>query len=120
MKEKRNGSHGDGQAVFLARPFEVADDSVALRRRSVHGNEIIVVKINSPGAYFTQHGCDFNWQNRWAHEIAKRITAAMAHGPESKGKLVFRFWLKWSRAHQTLPGANRTNTKFFAVNVNGA
>jgi len=99
MEEKRNRSHGHDQAGLFAGLLEVANDCIALVGCGVDGDEVIVVEIHSPGAYFRQHVDNFDGSNRRADKVAKRIAAAVAYGPKSKGELVVWLRLKGLRFH---------------------
>src|SRR5260370_36966885 len=111
MEEKGNRGHGYDQAGLFAGLLEVANDCIALVRCGVDGDEVVVVEIHSPGAYFRQHVDNFDGRNRRAHEVPKKIAAAGAYSPKSEGELGGGVRVERVRGHgfSLLVGATRIN-----------
>ena len=99
MEEKGNGGHGDDEAGLFAGLLEVAHDSIALGGSGVDRDQVVVVQVHSPGAYFGQHVDNFDGGNRGANEVPERVAAAVADGPKAEGKLVIWLRLKGIRVH---------------------
>src|SRR5258708_38054978 len=99
MEEKGNRGHGYDQAGLFAGLLEVANDCIALVGCGVDGDQVVVVEIHSPGAYFRQHVDNFDGRNRRAHEIPKKVAAAVAYSPKSEREMVGRVRLKGLRGY---------------------
>ena len=84
---------GTTMPLFFAGFLEFAHDRVALRGRGVNGHQVVVVQIDAPGSDFPEHGYNFYWRQIRAHNIAKRISPAIAQRPQSKREPVDGFWL---------------------------
>jgi len=80
VKEIDRG-HRHYDPVCFARLTKLAHDLVALCRRSVNRDQIVVVIIDAPGADFSQHSHGIHRLQGWANGVAKRVAAAIAHGP---------------------------------------
>ena len=79
--------------VIGERLFEVAHDAVSLLGSRVDRNQIVVMEVDSIRAQFAQFLNHGDRTQTRARRIAKRIAAAIANGPQSKGEFVFRFRL---------------------------
>ncbi len=74
--------------MALAGRFEFLDDPIALGWCGIDRNEIVVVQVHTPRANLGEHGNGIVWREGGADDVAKRIAAAIADGPESEGELV--------------------------------
>ena len=86
--------HRHGHAVRVERALEVADDAVALGRRRVDRDEVVVVEVHAPGAQLAEPLNRCHRVERRPDELAERIAAAVADGPEPEGEFVGRGRLK--------------------------
>ena len=68
--------------MLLAGGLEFANDAVAVGRGGINRHQVVVVKVDSPGADLGQHGHDVVGRDRRTDGLAKRIAAAVAQGPK--------------------------------------
>ena len=90
MEEQVHSRHGDDDVIPLAGLFEIAHNLVALRRRCIDRNQVVVMEIHAPRAHLTQKINAFRRRQRFPHGITKRISSKASHGPQAKSKFVFR------------------------------
>src|SRR6267142_1955182 len=93
VKKQRHRGHRNNEFVFETGFFECAHNSVAFRRSGVDGHQVVVMKIDAPGAHFAEHGNDLDGGNDQANEIAEWIAPPVPDRPEPERKLVFGFRL---------------------------
>ena len=111
MREERNSSHRHDEPVLFAGALEGRDDRVALVRRCVDRNEIVVVQVDAPRADFGEHRDDVVGRNHRTHEIAKGIAPAIPYRPQTKCEFMFWFRFKRIPRHGTHLSAHSANAR---------
>ena len=74
----------------LAGRLEILDDAIALGGGGVDRHEVVVVQVDAPRADLGQQRDRIDRRQRIAHDVAERIAAAIADGPQAERELVFR------------------------------
>ena len=83
--------HRHDQALLVQRLLEIADDPVALGRRCIDRDQVIVMEVDPPGADLAQQLYQLHRRARFPHTHAKRVAAGVADRPQAKAEFVFRF-----------------------------
>jgi hypothetical protein len=76
--------------VALAGGLECFDNAIAVGGRRIDRHQIVVVEVYAPRADLAEHRHSIDRRERVAHDVAERIAAAVADGPEAERELVFR------------------------------
>src|SRR6185437_4689716 len=93
MEEERYSRHGHNDVVFFAGLLEVAHNLVMFRRSRVNWNQVVVVQVDAPRAYFSEQIDKLRRGEQGTDEVAEGITSAIADGPQSESKFMLRAWL---------------------------
>src|SRR6185436_16824775 len=100
--KKIDRGHWHYDSVFFARLTKLKHDLVALLSGRIDRHQVVVMEVDAPGADLGQHPHGINRPQCGPYRIAKRIAAAIANGPEAKGKLIFRTWCVFVFCHLIL------------------
>jgi hypothetical protein len=76
--------------VAAARGEEICDNAVALGGCGVDRDEVVVVKVDAPGARLREHRDGVNRPQRVADGVSERVAPAVADGPQAERESVFR------------------------------
>src|ERR1051325_6715450 len=92
IEEQIHRRHRHDEAVAFARALEVGDDAIALGQSGGDGHEIGGAGVDAPRADLGQQRAGADRRQWIADDVAERIAAAVADGPETERELVLRLW----------------------------
>jgi hypothetical protein len=71
------------------RALELADDLLALGRRGLVRNQILVVQVDAVGAELAELVNNLHGRQHLTHGVAERIATRVANRPETEREVVF-------------------------------
>jgi hypothetical protein len=110
--EKIYGRHRHDDARLFARGAELTHDPVALCGRGVNRDEIIVVKVDAPRAYFGKHPHGVYGRKRRANCFAERVAPAIGDSPQPEAELMLRSWRVFIIRHDSSPFTKGFRARF--------
>ena len=82
VREQVRRRHRDDEPSLVERLAEAADDPVALGRRGVEGDEVVVVQVDAVGAEVGQEADGVGGVDGGPGRLAERVAPYVADGPE--------------------------------------